>query len=129
MRTIRDGEPGTATSYFHTAPEHTWCLTSTETIRLIRDGEEGVRRWGKREIIYLTLHYHQNDSSIKTGSDESHFNVSVERDGQGHKTVSTNHNLYDEKGAGAVSNRGPSAYQPNALPLGHTGSLAPELMK
>ena len=22
-----------------------------------------------------------------------------------------------------VSNRGPSAYQPNALPLGHTGSL------
>ena len=26
--------------------------------------------------------------------------------------------------AEAVSNRGPSAYQPNALPLGQTGSLA-----
>ena len=26
------------------------------------------------------------------------------------------------KGAEAVSNRGPSAYQPNALPLGQTGS-------
>ena len=31
----------------------------------------GVWRWEKREIIYLSLHY------IKTGSDESHFNVSL----------------------------------------------------
>ena len=31
----------------------------------------------EREIIYLSLHCrHQNDSCIKTGSDESHFNVS-----------------------------------------------------
>ena len=33
-----------------------------------------------REIIYLSLHYHhQNDSCVKrlTGSDESHFNVSL----------------------------------------------------
>ena len=38
--------------------------------------------------------------------------------------VSTNHNLSEEKGEPKrVSNRGPSAYQPNALPLGHTGSL------
>ena len=44
-------------------------------------------------------------------------------DGQSNKTVSTNHNLFEEKGeAEAVSNRGPSAYQPNALPLGKTGS-------
>ena len=57
------------------------------------------------------------------GSDESHFNVSVGSDGQSHRTVSTNHNLFEEKRrAEAVSNRGPSAYQPNALPLGHTGS-------
>ena len=51
-----------------------------KTIRLIRDGEkgEGVWRWGKRENIYLSLHYqHQNDSCIKTGSDGSHFNVSL----------------------------------------------------
>ena len=47
------------------------------------------------EIIYLSLHcHHQNDSCIKTGSDESHFNVSVGSDGQSHKTVSTNHNHY-----------------------------------
>ena len=59
------------------------------------------------------------------GSDESHFNVSVGSDGQSHKTVSANHNLSElrERRAEAVSNRGPSAYQPTALPLGQTGSL------
>ena len=31
---------------------------------------------GEREIIHLSLHcHHQNDSCIKMGSDESHFNV------------------------------------------------------
>ena len=31
-----------------------------------------------REIIYLSLHcHHQNDSCIKMGSNENHFNVSV----------------------------------------------------
>ena len=35
-------------------------------------GKEG------RIIIYLSLHcHHQNDSCVKTGSDESHFNVSL----------------------------------------------------
>ena len=55
-------------------------------------------RWGEREIIYLSLHcHHQNDSCIKVGcdeSDESHFNVSV----GSHKTMSTDHNLFEEKG-------------------------------
>ena len=33
---------------------------------------------GKREIIYLSLHcHHQNDSCVKVGSDENHFNVSL----------------------------------------------------
>ena len=54
---------------------------------------------GKREIIYLSLLCHrQNDSCIKMGSDESHFNVSVGSDGQSHKTVSINLNLFEEKG-------------------------------
>ena len=52
------------------------------------------------------------------GSDESRFNVSVGSDGQSHKTVSANHNLFEEKG-------GPSAYQPTALALGQTDSLIP----
>ena len=39
---------------------------------------EGGMEVGKREIIYLSLHcHHQNDSCIKMGSDESHFNVSL----------------------------------------------------
>ena len=49
-------------------------------MRLIRDGEkgEGGMEEGEREIIYLSLHFHhQNDSCIKMGSDESHFNVSL----------------------------------------------------
>ena len=53
-------------------------LTSTETTRLIRDGEWGVWKWGERVIIHLSLHcHHQNDSCIKMSSDESHFNVSL----------------------------------------------------
>ena len=48
---------------------------STETIRLIRDGERGGRGG---DHICLSLHcHHQNDSCIKMGSDESHFNVSL----------------------------------------------------
>ena len=49
--------------------------------------------------LYLTPHcHHQNDSCIKMGSDESHFNVFSNCEGQSHKTVSTNHNLFEEKG-------------------------------
>ena len=53
-----------------------------------------------RDTIYLSsLHcHHQNDFCIKMGSDESHFNVSLGSDGQSHKTVSTNHNLSEDKG-------------------------------
>ena len=74
-------------------------------------GGKGVWRWGEREIIYLSLHcHHQNDFCIKMGSDESHFNVSVGRDGQSHKTVSTNYNLSEEKGE-------PKRYRTEVLPL------------
>ena len=63
------------------------------------EGGEGGMEWGKREIIYLSLHCHlQNDFCIEMGIDESHFNVSVGSDGQSHKTVSTNRILFDEKG-------------------------------
>ena len=56
-------------------------LTSAETTRLIRDGENGAKgvwRWREREIIYLSLHCHHRNAyfCIKVGSDESHFNVS-----------------------------------------------------
>ena len=73
----------------------------------VRDGEKrgggGKEVWGggggRGEIIYISLHcHHQNDSYIKMGSDESHFNVSVGSDGRSHTTVSTDHNLSEEKG-------------------------------
>ena len=44
------------------------------------------------------------------GSDKSHFNVSVGSDGQSHKTVSTNHNLFEDKD-------GPKRYRTEVLPL------------
>ena len=65
-------------------------------------------------VIYLLLHYHhqndQNDSCIEMGSDESHSTVSVGSGGQSHKTVSTNHNLLEEKGE-------PKRYRTEVLPL------------
>ena len=46
-------------------------------------------------------------------------------EGQSHKTVSTDHNFSTERTAEAESNRGPSAYQPNALLLVQTGTPIP----
>ena len=52
-------------------------------------GEEG-------EIIPITTRHHQNDSCIKMGSNESHFNVSlIVRDKV--TRLSTNHNLFEER--------------------------------
>ena len=78
------------TSWDQCASMVQYCFTSMETIRLVRTESPGrpprlshsswtlLWRLGKREIIYLSLHYHhQNDSCIKMGSDESHSNVSL----------------------------------------------------
>ena len=74
-------------------------------------GGGGGEREIKYLIKYLTLHcHHQNNFYIKMGSDESHFNVSVGSDGQSHKTVSTNHNLFEETGE-------PKRYRTEVLPL------------
>ena len=55
----------------------------------------------EREIIYPSLRYHhQNDSRVKMGSDENHFNISVV----------TNHKLFEEKGE-------PKRYRTEVLPL------------
>ena len=83
-------------------------------MRLIRDGEKGGRGMevGEEGKLYTYRYncHHQNDSCIKMGSDESHFNVSVGSDGQSHKTVSTNHNHFEEKGE-------PKRYRTEVLPL------------
>ena len=52
-------------------------LTSTEAIRLIRDGGKEVwKLGGEGDYIPIVTLSPQNDSCIKMGSGESHFNVS-----------------------------------------------------
>ena len=66
---------------------------------------------GRGQNIYLSLHcHHQNDSSIKMGSDESHFNISlIVRDKVTRQCPQTTFFL-KERTTEAESNRGPSAY-------------------
>ena len=76
-----------------------------------------------REIIYQSLHcHHQNDSCIKMGRDESHFNVSLTARDKVTRQCPQTTTFEENRRAEADSNRSPSAYQPNALPLGQTGS-------
>ena len=73
-------------------------------------GGEGMEVGEEGDYIPIAIHcHHQNDSCIKMGSDESHFNVSVGSDGR-HKTVSTNDNLFEEQGE-------PKRYQTEVLLL------------
>ena len=70
-------------------------------------------RWkvGKKEIIYLSLHcHHQNDSYIKVGSDESHFNVSLICEGQRVTRPCPQTTTFEEKGE-------PKRYRTEILPL------------
>ena len=77
-------------------------------------GEEG-------DYIPIATRHHQNDSCIKMGSDESYFNISlIVRDKVTRQCPQTT--TFEERRAEAESNRGPSADQPIALPLGRTGS-------
>ena len=65
---------------------------------------------------YIILHCHrQNDSCIKMDSDESRFNVSLIVSNKVRKTVSQTTGFKEKGEPKAESNRGPSAYQPNAL--------------
>ena len=65
------------------------------------EGKAGkvVRRWWKEEIIYLSLHcHHQNESCIKMGSDDSHFNVSLIMRDKVKRRGPQNPDLFEEKG-------------------------------
>ena len=65
------------------------------------------------------------DSCIKMGSYDSHFNVSLIMRDKVRRQCPAQTTTFKEKlkmGAEADSNRSPSVYLPNALPLGQTGS-------
>ena len=101
-------------------------LNVTETIRLIRDGEKGVRGYGGggRGRLYtyrytVTTRMTPALRCTATRAILMFYNC----EGQSHKTMSTDYNFWRERRAEVDSNRGPSAFQPNALPLGQTGSL------
>ena len=76
-----------------------------------------------RVRLDLSLHcHHQNDSCIKMGIAESHFNVSSVVGGQSQKDNVPRPQLLKREGSRSESNRGPSAYQHSAFPLGQAGS-------
>ena len=53
----------------------------------------------EEDYIYLSLRcHHQNDSCIKMGSDESHFNVSVGSEGQSQDSVHAQTTTFEVKG-------------------------------
>ena len=79
---------------------------------------------------YYYYCHHQNDSRIKMGSDVfthtsgDNFNVTLIVRDKVTKQCPQTTTFFEEKGE-PKRNRaeaGPSAYQPNALPLGQTGS-------
>ena len=96
-------------------------------MRLIRDGEKGVRGYGgggRGRLYILSLHcHHQNDSCIKMGSDESHFNISLTvRDKVTRQCPQTT--SFEENGEPKrIRTEVPLLTSlSNALPLGETGS-------
>ena len=52
----------------------------------------------KGDYIPIATTDTSNDFCVKISSDESHFSVSLICKGQNHKTLSTNHNAFEEKG-------------------------------
>ena len=72
----------------------TWCLTSPESMRLVRDGGKGVWRWGERETVYLLLH--RMTSALRWGEMRAIL-MFHNCEGQSHKTVSTDHYLWRKK--------------------------------
>ena len=89
-------------------------------------GVEGGMEVGGRGIVY-TYRYTATTKmtpALKMGSNESHFNVSlIVMNKVTRQCPQTTTSFRRKRRAEAESSRGPSAYQPNALHLGETGSL------
>ena len=90
-------------------------LRQQKPLRLIRDGEV----WGVRNFIsytYLLHCQHQNE-----GSCVCPFNVSLIMWAKSQDSVHKPQFLKKKESRSGLY-QGPSAYQPSAIPLGHTGS-------
>ena len=87
------------------------------------DGEKGGRGYGGggrgRLYTYRYTVTTRMTSALRWAATRATLIV---RDKVTNKTVSTDHNFCREWTAEADSNSGPSAYQPDALPLDQTGS-------
>ena len=82
------------------------------------------RCWRRRRFVCLSLHcHHQNQFCVKMCSSISHFNVSLIVRTKSQDSIHKPQLFERKRRAEAESNRGPSAYQPNALLLGQTGCL------
>ena len=105
------------------ASQQTWCLTSTETLRLIRDGENGGRRFrgGGRGGLY-TYHYTVTTRMTPDWAAGGAILMLHNCEGQSRKTVSTDCNFSKRNSSRSGFEPSPSAYQLNGLPLGQTGS-------
>ena len=113
------------------------CFTSTETVGLLGTRAQDVHldfhtapelwpRGGERGRLYLTLHCNRkNDWCIKMGSGERHFNVSITVKGKVARPC-PQATPFEERGEPKRNRTEVLAlnYQPNALPLGQTGSVA-----
>ena len=101
-----------------------WCTLITAVSTAVQKRISESEGLTVEEQLGVTgkLHcHHHNDSYIKTGSDESHFNfINCERQGHTRQCPQTT-TFLKRKRAEVESSRGPSAYQHNALPLGQTG--------
>ena len=110
---------------FSKQPLNGWLVGQTRfTPSFLRRGTGGDRnpgREGKIETIPNTYCHHQNYVCIKMGSNRSHFNVSLIVRGKV-KRQCPYPQLFEKR---EESNQSPSAYQPNALPRGQTGSQPP----
>ena len=111
-------------------------------MRFIRDGEKGgggrMEVEGEGDYIPIATHthvhrlhcHHQNDSCIKMGSEENHFNVSlIVRDKATKRCPQTT--TFEEKGESKrIRTELPLLTSLTiALPLGHTGSRVPAVAK
>ena len=111
-----------------TVSKQTWCLTSTEPQSLWGEGGEGGAGEGGMEVDedgnYIRIApsvITRMTHALRWATMRAILMFCKLRWTKSQDSV-TDHNFLRERRAEADSHRGHSAYQPNAIPLGQTGS-------